>query len=100
MREGSVQDHSILIAANFLSSLPEFATGVFLACIFAVWLGWFPSAGYVPIERGGFEAWLLHITLPAIALSFDTIADVARQLRSGLIGVIDSPSSAPRSSKA
>jgi peptide/nickel transport system permease protein len=30
--------------------------------------------------------WLSHVLLPALALSFDTTADVARQLRSGLIG--------------
>ncbi|GAB7110867.1 hypothetical protein JCM4814A_91850 [Streptomyces phaeofaciens JCM 4814] len=58
--------------------------GIVLVAVFAVGLGLFPSAGYVPAEQG-FGPWLAHITLPAIALSFDVVADVARQLRSGLV---------------
>ncbi|GAA3388147.1 hypothetical protein GCM10020369_33220 [Cryptosporangium minutisporangium] len=53
--------------------------------IFAVGLGWFPSGGYVPFEVG-VSPWFAHLLLPALALSFDTVADVARQLRAGLVG--------------
>jgi peptide/nickel transport system permease protein len=51
---------------------------------FAVGLHVFPSAGYVPMAQG-LTPWLEHITLPALALSFDVIADVARQLRTSLV---------------
>ena len=78
-------DRGITAFTTFISTMPAFVVGIALVMVFAVWLGWFPSAGYVPIERGGFSVWLLHITLPALALSFDTIADVARQLRTGLV---------------
>src|SRR5260370_28829666 len=50
MREGSLQGHSILVAANFLSLLPEFATGVFLVRIFTVCLGWLPRTS--PLSTG------------------------------------------------
>ncbi|WP_246278841.1 ABC transporter permease subunit [Phytohabitans rumicis] len=39
----------------------------------------------LPAGGAGIGAWLAHITLPAIALSFDTVSDVARQLRAGLV---------------
>ncbi|MZD06149.1 ABC transporter permease subunit, partial [Streptomyces sp. SID5785] len=47
-------------------------------------LHWFPSAGYVPAAQG-VGPWLAHLTLPALALSLDVVADVARQLRTGLV---------------
>ncbi len=67
-----------------ISVMPPFVVGIILVEVFAVGLGWFPSAGYVPANQG-FGLWLAHITLPAVALSFDAISVVARQLRSGLI---------------
>jgi peptide/nickel transport system permease protein len=51
VREGSLRDHFILIGANFISSLPEFATSVFLGSLFAVWLGSLPAAS--PMTTGG-----------------------------------------------
>ncbi|MEV6345350.1 ABC transporter permease [Actinoplanes sp. NPDC051851] len=77
-------DRAITGFMTFISVMPSFVVGIALVVVFAVGLGWFPSAGYVPAERG-FGVWLAHITLPAIALSFDTVSDVARQLRSGLV---------------
>ena len=64
--------------------MPPFVVGIVLVAIFAVGLHLLPSAGYVPIERG-VGMWLSHLILPAVALSFDLVADVARQLRVGLI---------------
>jgi peptide/nickel transport system permease protein len=78
-------DRSITAFTTFISVMPSFVVGIALVAVFAVGLGWFPSAGYVPIERGGFDQWLWHLWLPAIALSFDTVADVARQMRTGLV---------------
>jgi peptide/nickel transport system permease protein len=69
---------------TFISVMPSFVVGIALVGVFAVGLGWFPSAGFVPADRG-LGVWLAHITLPAIALSFDTVSDVARQLRAGLV---------------
>lgn len=77
-------DRAVTIFASTISVLPPFIVGVALIDIFAVSLHWLPAAGYVPLG-GGFSAWLSHLILPALALSFDTIADVARQLRVGLV---------------
>jgi peptide/nickel transport system permease protein len=67
-----------------LGVLPAFVVGILLVAVFAVGLGLFPSAGYVPLDRG-FGTWIVHLILPAVALSLDTVADVARQLRVGLV---------------
>jgi peptide/nickel transport system permease protein len=76
-------DRVITVFTSTISVLPPFIVGILLIDVFAVWLRWLPSSGYMPLSAG-FGSWLSHIILPAIALSFDTIADVARQLRVGL----------------
>lgn len=83
--QGSWVDRGITAFTTFMGVMPPFVVGTALVAIFAVGLNWFPSAGYVPIGRGGVGLWLHHLWLPAIALSFDTVADIARQLRAGLV---------------
>lgn len=77
-------DRAITTFTTFISVLPPFIVGIALTAVFAVSLGLFPAAGYVPLQAG-FSPWLSHLILPAIALSFDTVAEVARQLRNGLV---------------
>jgi peptide/nickel transport system permease protein len=77
-------DRAITAFTTFMSVMPAFIVGIVLVSVFAVSLHWLPAAGYVPLDEdvGG---WLSHLLLPAIALSFDTTAELARQLRVGLI---------------
>jgi peptide/nickel transport system permease protein len=89
MREGSVQDHSILIAANFLSSLPEFATGVFLACIFAVWLGWLP--GTSPLSTGGNWSIASQLVMPVLVMALYDMGYLIAMIRVSMIGVMRQP---------
>jgi peptide/nickel transport system permease protein len=77
-------DRTVTIFTSTISVMPPFIVGVVLIDVFAVSLHWLPAAGYVPFATG-FGPWLGHIILPALALSFDTVADVARQLRVGLV---------------
>ncbi|MER6392458.1 ABC transporter permease [Streptomyces sp. NPDC001523] len=77
-------DRTITGFVTLISVMPAFVVGIVLVVVLAVGLDWFPSAGYVPADQG-IGPWLAHITLPAVALSFDVVADVARQLRGGLI---------------
>jgi len=77
-------DRAITAFTTFISVMPSFVVGIALIAVFAVTLDLLPSAGYVPIEEGAWR-WFTHLILPALALSFDTISDVARQLRVGLI---------------
>ncbi|MFE3826571.1 ABC transporter permease [Streptomyces sp. NPDC059092] len=84
VRRTTPLDRAITGFVTVISVMPAFVVGIVLVTVFAVGLGLFPSAGYVPAEQG-IGPWLAHITLPALALSFDVIADVARQLRTSLI---------------
>ncbi|MFD4557992.1 ABC transporter permease [Streptomyces sp. NPDC058469] len=77
-------DRAITGFVTVISVMPAFVVGIVLVAVFAVGLHVFPSAGYVPAAQG-VGPWLAHITLPAVALSFDVVADVARQLRTSLI---------------
>ncbi|MEV7863061.1 ABC transporter permease [Streptomyces hirsutus] len=77
-------DRAVTGFVTVISVMPAFVVGIVLVTVLAVGLNLFPSAGYVPAEQG-IGPWLAHITLPAIALSFDVVADVARQLRGSLV---------------
>ena len=77
-------DRAITGFVTVVSSMPAFVVGIVLVEIFAVGLGWLPSGGYSQ-AADGIGPWLAHIILPALALSFDIVADVARQLRTGLV---------------
>ena len=87
-RRGSWIDRGVTAVASVLSTVPAFVVGVGLILVFCVLLRWFPSSGYVDpsVDLG---RWLSLITLPAIALSLDTAADLARQLRTGLVGAYE-----------
>ncbi len=89
MREGSAQDHSILIAANFLSSLPEFATGVFLVSIFTVWLGWLP--GTSPLSTGGNWSIASQLVMPVLVMALYDMGYLIAMIRVSMIGVMRQP---------
>lgn len=84
LKRTTVIDRAITGFVTVISVMPAFVVGIVLVAVFAVGFQVFPAAGYVPAEQG-VGPWLAHITLPAIALSFDVIADVARQLRGSLV---------------
>ena len=84
LRRTTWVDRVVTGFVTVISVMPAFVVGIVLVAVLAVGLGLFPSAGYV--EPGqGIGPWLAHITLPAVALSFDVVADVARQLRTSLV---------------
>jgi peptide/nickel transport system permease protein len=84
LRPTSWIDRFVTGFVTVISVMPAFVVGIVLVAAFAVGLHWLPSAGYVPLQDG-VGPWLAHIFLPALALSFDVVADVARQLRAGLV---------------
>lgn len=88
LKPGSILDRTITAFTAFISVLPPFVVGIVLVAVFAVNLRLLPSAGFVPITAG-FGPWLSHIILPAIALSLEVIAVIARQLRTGLVGAYE-----------
>lgn len=77
-------DRAITGFTSLMSVMPPFTVGIILVAIFAVQLKVLPSAGYISLSQGLWP-WFSHVILPAIALSFDMVAGVARQLRAGLV---------------
>jgi len=64
--------------------------GLLLILIFSVRLGWFPVAGYVPLESGWLGT-LRSLTLPAFALGVVQSALIARIARSAMLDVLREP---------
>ncbi len=68
-------------------SLPDFFWGIVLILLVSRTLGWLPSSGYVsPAD----DFWLAikHSLLPAMALGFSLMAQLARMTRSAMLEVI------------
>ena len=80
-------DQALMMVALVGISIPNFLLGLLLILAFSVWLGWFPVAGYSPLEYG----WLLtlrSLTLPAFALGLVQSALIARIARSAMLDVL------------
>ncbi|KMS53572.1 ABC transporter permease [Novosphingobium barchaimii LL02] len=87
VRSGTRIDRAITLFAAIVSSLPPFVVAFGLILVFSLWLGWLPSSGYVPFSEDP-AGWLAAIGIPAVALSVDVVADLARQLRTGLVSAL------------
>lgn len=83
-------DRLVTLITTVTAAAPAFAFGMLLIAIFAQVLHLFPPSGYEPPGQG-IGPWLDHLALPAAALSVDSIADIARQLRMGLVSERERP---------
>jgi peptide/nickel transport system permease protein len=89
MREGSVLDRTISVASIVTTSVPEFASGVFLASIFVIWLGWLP--GTSPLETGsGWSIWQ-QLVLPVAVMVLYDLGYVVRMVRASMVEVMTRP---------
>jgi len=80
-------DRLATIGATFGQAVPNFWFGILLTAVFAVGLRWFPATGFTPLGESVW-GWLRSVTLPAVALGLSTSADIARQVRSSMVGVL------------
>ncbi len=86
-RRGTAVDRAFMGGALLGISVPSFLSGLFLVLVFAVGLGWFPVAGFRPLEEGMGEH-LTYLVLPAIALGALQAALIARTTRSSMLDVL------------
>jgi peptide/nickel transport system permease protein len=86
-RQGSRFDRAVTLFASIAAALPPFVISIAMILLFSLWLGLLPAAGYVPPFED-FAGWLTTIAMPSLALSIELIADVARQLRTGLVAAL------------
>jgi peptide/nickel transport system permease protein len=88
IRRGGWFDRGLTIVCSAVSTLPAFVVGIILVVIFAVAAHLLPANGYVGPAQG-LGPWLEHIILPGLALALAVAADVARQLRTSLVAVLE-----------
>ena len=86
MREGSFVDRLVSVFAIVTTSIPEFASAVFLTSLFVFWLGWLPG---VSTMADGFH--LKELVLPVSVLTLYSAGYVARMTRSSMAEVMQSP---------
>jgi peptide/nickel transport system permease protein len=83
----SATDQAFMMLALAGISIPNFLLGLLFVLVFGVWLGWFPVAGYSPLEYG-WPATLRSLVLPAFALGLVQSALIARIARSSMLDVL------------
>jgi peptide/nickel transport system permease protein len=84
LRRGGRLDRAVTFVASALGTLPPFVIGIGLIVVFSVLLKALPAGGYVGPQHG-LLPWLRFAILPALALSLDIAANIARQLRTSLV---------------
>ncbi len=86
VREGSWADRIITFIAVGTTSIPEFASAVFLSAIFVFWLGVLPGASMMTT---GFE-WQ-QLVLPCLVIVLYDFGYVARMVRAAMADVMAQP---------
>jgi peptide/nickel transport system permease protein len=93
-RHGGLADRVLLLITSAGMSVPNFVLAIILINYFAVQFGWFDAVGFTRLTEDGslhvFD-WLKSLTLPAISLGVGLGARLARQLRAGVVEVLDEP---------
>jgi len=89
LKEGSLRDRLLSIVGMIFTVTPEFATGIFLILIMAVWLGLVPGATVfgekAPWERPDM------LVLPILTLTLIELGYVLRITRASIVEVMRSP---------
>ncbi|MQT14138.1 ABC transporter permease [Rhizobiales bacterium Sp-1] len=83
MRSGSLLDRGVSIFSILTTSIPDFASAVFLSAIFVFWLGWLPGASTMLL---GFS--LKELILPVLVLSLFSTGYLARITRASMAEVM------------
>jgi peptide/nickel transport system permease protein len=89
LKEGSIRDRVLSIGGMVFSVTPEFATGIFLILIMAVWLKLVPGATVIG-EKAPWERPDMLI-LPVLTLTLIELGYVLRITRASMVEVMKSP---------
>jgi len=89
IRKNSFADHFVSLFTYLGISVPEFFWGIVFIMLFARYLGWLPSGGYVEMQKD-FSQWLTHLILPVATLTFTLIAHISRMTRSSMLETLQS----------
>jgi peptide/nickel transport system permease protein len=83
----SATDQAFMVFALAGISIPNFLLGLLFILCFGVWLGWFPVAGYSPLEYGWWKT-ARSLVMPAFSLGLVQSALIARITRSSMLDVL------------
>jgi peptide/nickel transport system permease protein len=81
-------DNATSFLAYFGLSMPVFWFGLMLQILFAVKLGWLPSAGMHDARETGFTDMIQHMILPAVTLAIGSVGSWSRYLRASTLEVM------------
>lgn len=82
-------DRIISVGGLSMTVLPEFVTGIVLALVLGIWLGWLPISAAWPDGSGPLTQ-LYYLILPALPLFLSLFGYIARMARSGMVEALDS----------
>ena len=85
MHEGGFLDRFISFFSILTTSIPEFASSVFLAFVFVLALGWFPATSTM---SNGFDP--MQLVMPALVLILFGFGYIARMMRASMADVMQS----------
>jgi peptide/nickel transport system permease protein len=89
MREGSRLDRTISLASIVTTSVPEFASGVFLQSVFVIWLGLLP--GTSPLDASGGWSIASQLVLPVAVMVLYDLGYVVRMVRASMVETMTRP---------
>lgn len=84
LRTGRLEERVITGIAAVFVAVPPFVIALLLVMQLSVEMGVLPAIGFVPISEDPWE-WFRHLILPCLALSAYLAAEVALQIRAGLL---------------
>jgi peptide/nickel transport system permease protein len=87
LRAGGIVDRAVTVVCSFVATLPPFVIGIALIVLLSVKARLLPAGGYVAFNVDPVQ-WLRFSILPALALSIEVAANIARQLRTSLVGAL------------
>jgi peptide/nickel transport system permease protein len=76
-----------MMFSMFGISVPNFFLGLLMIFLFAVYLGWLPTGGYIPLWQDP-VGWLRTSTMPAVSLALLQVGLLARMTRSTMLEVL------------
>ncbi|MCG2623430.1 ABC transporter permease [Arthrobacter sp. I2-34] len=86
--KGKLVDRLITLVASAGVAVPTFWLGLMLVVGFSLYARLLPSSGYAPFWEDPLE-WARFIIMPALTLAAAPAAEIARQLRGSMIGVLE-----------
>jgi peptide/nickel transport system permease protein len=84
VKQNTIYDYSAMGFALFGIAVPNFFFALLLILGFGLYLGWFPTLGYID-PTTNFPRFLWHLTLPAVVLGTDLASTVTRYVRAEML---------------